>query len=126
METMNEMDELILSGKFAYGRAFEDREGYIVIKDGAIKEIGAEAGVDGAIKGFIIPSLINAHTHIGDSVAKEPDFMPLEVLVGPGGFKERILAETPYEVLLNAMKDTINDIFLCGAQLLAISGKAVL
>ena len=117
METMNEMDELILSGKFAYGRAFEDREGYIVIKDGAIKEIGAEAGVDGAIKGFIIPSLINAHTHIGDSVAKEPDFMPLEVLVGPGGFKERILAETPYEVLLNAMKDTINDIFLCGTQL---------
>ena len=111
------MSELILSGKFVYGRAFEDRKGYIVIKDGTIKEIGAEAGVEGAIKGFIIPSLINAHTHIGDSVAKEPDFMPLEVLVGPGGFKERILAETPYEVLLNAMKDTISDIFGCGTQL---------
>jgi len=115
--TTDEMSELILSGKFVYGRAFEDREGYIVIKDGTIKEIGAETGVEGTIKGFIIPSLINAHTHIGDSVAKEPDFMPLEVLVGPGGFKERILAETPYEVLLNAMKDTISDIFGCGTQL---------
>ena len=109
--------ELILSGKFVYGRAFEDREGYIVIKDGTIKETGAEAGVEGTIKGFIIPSFINAHTHIGDSVAKEPDFMPLAELVGPGGFKERILAETPYEVLLNAMKDTISDIFGCGIQL---------
>ncbi|MHC1623861.1 MAG: amidohydrolase family protein, partial [Candidatus Methanospirareceae archaeon] len=58
-------------------------------------------------------------THIGDSVAKEPDFMPLEKLVGPGGFKHRILAETPYETLVSAMSDTIEDMFATGTQMFA-------
>ncbi len=114
-------EELVISGKFVYGSAFHDIEGYIVIRDGEIKEIGedSDSGVDGTIKGFIIPSPVNAHTHIGDSVSKEPDMdsIPLEELVGPGGLKERILADTPYEELMNAMSSTIEDIAGCGVQL---------
>ena len=111
-------NELTLSGTIVYGDEFEDKEGYLVIENGKIKEIGEER-VEAAIEGIIIPSFINAHTHIGDSVAKEPDFMPLEKLVGPGGFKHRILAETPYEVLVSAMRATIEDMIATGTQLFA-------
>ncbi len=109
--------ELILAGNFVYGDSFEDRTGYIVIESDRIKEIGSDRAVDSAIEGFIIPSFVNAHTHIGDSIAKEPIFMPLERLVGPGGLKERILAQTPHEVQIEAMKETIIDMAGCGIQL---------
>ena len=110
--------ELTLSGTIVYGSEFEEREGYVVIERGTIKEIGADKS-ESAVEGIIIPSFVNAHTHIGDSVAKEPDFMPLEKLVGPGGFKHKILVETAYEVLVSAMQDTIEDLFASGTQLFA-------
>jgi len=113
-------NELTLSGTVVAGDDFEAKDGYVVIENGAIKEIG-EGGrkIEAAIEGVIIPAFVNAHTHIGDSVAKEPDFMPLEKLVGPGGFKHRILAETPYETLVSAMKDTIEDMVATGTQMFA-------
>ncbi len=111
------MCELLLSGKFVYGDAFEDRAGYIVIEGGRIKETGSDRTVDSVMEGFIIPSFVNAHTHIGDSIAKEPISMPLEELVGPGGLKEQLLAQTPHEVQIEAMKETIIDMYGCGTQL---------
>jgi cytosine/adenosine deaminase-related metal-dependent hydrolase len=39
--------------------------------------------------------------------------------VGPGGFKHKILAETPYETLVSAMHDTIVDMAATGTQLFA-------
>ncbi len=113
-----QQNELTLSGTVVWGDDFEPKEGYVVIENGKIKEIGEEK-IEAAIEGIIIPSFINAHTHIGDSVAKEPDFMPVEKLVGPGGFKHRILAETPYEVLVSSMRATIEDMIATGTQLFA-------
>jgi len=104
---------LTLSGTFVYGDDFEEKDGYIVIENGTIKEIG-EGNVEAALKGIIIPSFVNAHTHIGDSVAKEPDFMPLDKLVGPGGYKHKILGKTSPETLVSAMSDAIADIFAIG------------
>jgi cytosine/adenosine deaminase-related metal-dependent hydrolase len=113
------MTERVLSGTLVYGDDFEEREGYIVIEGTKIKEIG-EGKVEAALaKGIIIPSFINAHTHIGDSVLKEPNYMSLEKLVGPEGFKYKILAETSYNTLVSSMKDTIEDIFATGTQLIA-------
>jgi len=111
-------DELTLSGTIVYGDDFEEKEGYIVIEQGKIKEIG-DKKIEAAVEGIIIPSFVNAHTHIGDSVAKEPDFMPVEKLVGPGGFKHKILAETAYDDLVSSMRDTIEDIFATGTQMFA-------
>ena len=111
-------EELTLSGIVVCGDEFEAKEGYLVIAQGRIKEISDEK-VQTAIKGIIIPSFVNTHTHIGDSVAKEPDFMPIEKLVGPGGFKHKILVETPFEALVFAMRDTIEEIFAIGTQLFA-------
>ena len=113
-------NELTLSGTVVRGDDFEAKDGHVVIENGAIKEIGeGKRKIEAAIEGVIIPAFVNAHTHIGDSVAKEPDFMPLEKLVGPGGFKHRLLAETPYEALVSAMKDTIEDMSATGTQLFA-------
>jgi len=36
------------------------------------------------------PAFVNAHTHLGDSVAKDPPFSGIE-LVMPGGYKFRML-----------------------------------
>lgn len=115
-----QMNELTLSGTVVWGDDFEAKDGYVVIENGVIKEIGeGKRKTEAAIEGIIIPSFVNAHTHIGDSVAKEPDFMPLEKLVGPGGFKHGILAKTPYETLVSAMSDTIEDMFATGTQMFA-------
>lgn len=111
-------EELTLSGTVVCGDAFEAKEGYLVIERGKIKELGEEK-VEADIKGIILPSFVNTHTHIGDSIAKEPDTMPIEQLVGPGGFKHTVLAETPYEALVSAMRDTIEDICATGTQLFA-------
>ena len=99
------MKELTLSGTLAYGADFEEKDGYIVIESGKIKEIGEEK-IEAALNGIIIPAFVNAHTHIGDSIAKEPDFMPLVQLVGPGGFKHKI-------------QSTIKDIIASGTQMFA-------
>jgi len=115
---MQKRNELTLSGTVIYGDEFEEKEGYVVIEQGRIKEIGEEKK-EAAIEGIIIPSFVNAHTHVGDSVAKEPDFMPVEKLVGPGGFKHKILAETSYETLVSSMTDTIEDIFATGTGMFA-------
>ncbi len=112
------MTELTLSGTVVYGDEFEERTGYVVIEGGKIKEI-CEGKIESAVEGIIIPSFVNAHTHIGDSVAKEPDFMPLENLVGPGGYKHRILGETAHDALVSAMSDAIADIFATGTQMFA-------
>ncbi len=112
------MTELTLSGTVVYGDEFEEMAGYVVLEDGKLKEIG-EGQIESAVKGIIIPSFVNAHTHIGDSVAKEPDFMPLEQLVGPGGYKHKLLAETSHEALVSAISDTIADIFATGTQMFA-------
>jgi len=110
--------QLIVSGTIVYGDDFEDRTGYAVIEGGKIKEIGEEK-IEADVTGIVIPSFVNAHTHIGDSAAKEPDFMPLDMLVGPGGYKHKILAETAHNELVSSMKDSIEDIFATGTGLFA-------
>jgi len=111
--------QLIVSGTLVYGDDLEDRTGYAVIESGKIKEIGEGEKIEADVTGIVIPSFVNAHTHIGDSVAKEPDFMPLDELVGPGGYKHKILAETSHNELVSSMKDSIEDIFATGTGLFA-------
>ena len=111
-------DQLTLSGTIVYGDDFEEKDGSVVIEQGKIKEIVDEK-IESAVNGIIIPSFVNAHTHIGDSIAKEPDFMPLEELVGPGGYKQTILAETPYEALVASITATIVDMSTSGTQMFA-------
>ncbi len=60
------------------------------------------------------PTFFNAHTHLGDSVAKDPPFLSLEELVAPGGYKFRVLTESSEDELVEGMKDSIKIAFESG------------
>lgn len=55
-------------------------------------------------KNTILPLPVNAHTHIGDSFVDEEPQGDLGSIVGPGGFKERKLQETPENIISESMK----------------------
>ena len=57
-----------------------------------------------AVQGTLIPGLINAHTHIGDSFVRDVPFGSIPEIVGPGGFKDRTLASASDEELLQGMR----------------------
>lgn len=110
---MAEPREVILSGTIIYGDDFEPLEGYLCIRDGIIVEVGRDK-VEADFVGIICPRFVNAHTHIGDSAFKDPPFLSLENLVGPGGMKHRMLAQTPKERLLEGMKRSLRDMIATG------------
>ncbi|MCX9084251.1 MAG: amidohydrolase family protein [Candidatus Methanoperedens sp.] len=104
--------EQTLKGTIIYGDEFEPIDGYITIEDGKIINVEESAIVSDVI---IAPCFVNAHTHIGDSVIKDPPFMPLSDLVAPpDGLKHRILRQTPYSELLISIRATIGDMIKTG------------
>ncbi|AKG90960.1 Cytosine deaminase [Geoglobus ahangari] len=54
----------------------------------------------------VFPSFFNAHTHIGDSAVEAPK-MGLEELVGPGGYKFRVLEESSEDELVEWMRKSV-------------------
>jgi cytosine/adenosine deaminase-related metal-dependent hydrolase len=104
--------EQTLQGTIIYGDEFEPVDGIITIEDGIIKEI-EEKKINADT--IIAPCFINAHTHIGDSVIKDPPYLPLAELVQPpNGLKHRILAQTSTGDLVASMKATIQDMIRTG------------
>jgi len=94
--------DILLQGTIIYGDDFREIEGYICLRDGVIREIGSEK-VEADAVGIICPRFVNAHIHLGDSAFKDPPFLPLSDLVGPGGLKGRLLAETARSALVEGM-----------------------
>lgn len=104
--------EQTLQGTIIYGDDFEPVDGIITIEDGIIKEIEEKKINSDTI---IAPCFVNAHTHIGDSVIKDPPYLPLAELVQPpNGLKHRILAQTSTGDLVASMKATIHDMIRTG------------
>jgi cytosine/adenosine deaminase-related metal-dependent hydrolase len=110
---MSRSGETVLSGTIICGDDFELYEGYLCIKDGIINEIGSDQ-VDSDFRGIICPRFANAHTHIGDSAFKDPPFLSLNDLVGPGGLKHRVLAKTPRQEQIQSMRKTLLDMMATG------------
>lgn len=113
MIIMPSAGETLLSGTIIYGDDFLPIDGYLCIEDGLIKEVGT-GKVDAEFEGIIAPRFVNSHMHIGDSVFKDPQFMPLADLVGPGGLKHRILAQTPRDQILSGMRRTLQYMIATG------------
>ncbi|MDD3042991.1 MAG: amidohydrolase family protein [Methanosarcinaceae archaeon] len=113
--------ERVISGTIIAGPELEPLEGYICIKNGVIREIGEEHT---SSTNIIAPCFVNAHTHLGDSVCKDPSLgncsgfrisKDLDALVKPpDGLKHRILRETSYRELVKSMKRTLLDMIETG------------
>lgn len=110
---MQDDKEIILSGAIIFGEEFETLDGYLCIKSGIITEIG-QGPVDAPYEGIICPCFVNAHTHVGDSVIKDPPFALLSELVGPGGIKHRHLANAPRDVIVEGMQRSLLDMLATG------------
>ncbi len=110
------IDEYLLSGSILCGEDFDVVEGYICIRDGMIAEICEEPGrVDALAHGIILPAFVNAHTHLGDSVLKDPEITDIASLVRPpDGLKHRVLRATSTHDLVHAMRASICDMTATG------------
>jgi cytosine/adenosine deaminase-related metal-dependent hydrolase len=106
-------DEIILSGTILLGEEFEPFEGYLILRKGVVAEIGSEK-VDSDVEGIISPALVNAHLHLGDSILKDPPYLPLDELVGPGGLKHRALSTSSRQDQVEGMRRSLSDMARSG------------
>ncbi|MFB6117890.1 amidohydrolase family protein [Halosegnis sp.] len=100
------MRERTLEGLVFCGADFEPAEGRVLVADGEIRAV-EPTSVES--DDWILPAFVNAHTHIGDSIAKEAGRgLSLDELVAPpDGLKHRLLRETPREEMVAAMRNSI-------------------
>ncbi len=106
----------MIQGKIIYGPEAEVIEGYIVAEDGVIKEVHEKKNDS---KNIIAPCFVNAHTHIGDSVCKDPVLGNTQghyvvrdlgqLVQPPHGLKHRILKRTTHKKMVDAMRCTLRD-----------------
>ncbi|RLM49808.1 amidohydrolase family protein [Halorubrum sp. Atlit-28R] len=95
-----------LEGTVLVGSDFEPVEGRVVVADGEIVRV-EEASVES--DRVILPAFVNAHTHVGDSIAKEAgEGLSLDELVAPpDGLKHRLLRAADREEKVAAMARTL-------------------
>ncbi|MFB6172056.1 MAG: amidohydrolase family protein [Haloarculaceae archaeon] len=95
-----------IEGTILAGPSFDPVEGRVVVEDGEIAVV-EEAATDAT--DVVIPAFVNAHTHIGDSIAKEAGGgLDLDELVAPpDGLKHRLLQAASREELVGAMRRSI-------------------
>ncbi len=93
---------MIVEGTVLRGRSFEPIEGRVVIDDGEITAIEEERVESERI---VVPAFVNAHTHVGDSIAKDAGAgLTLEELVAPpDGLKHRLLRAADRSELVAGM-----------------------
>lgn len=110
--------QVFSNGIILAGKDLERVEGYLIVQDNQIKEIGEgqppKRGID-LHKGFIIPSFINSHTHLADSVRKDIYIGKSQAeVVGVGGEKFSVLESSSRESKIKAIKSSIRDMTRTG------------
>ena len=97
---------MIVEGTVLRGPDFEPIEGRVVVEEGEITAV-EQASVDSS--NIVLPAFVNAHTHIGDSIAKEAGGgLSLDELVAPpDGLKHRLLRAASREEKVRAMRRSI-------------------
>jgi len=95
-----------VEGTVLAGESFEPVRGRVVVEDGRIEAIEE---TDTESTNIVLPAFVNAHTHLGDSVAKEAAVgLGLEAAVAPpDSRKHRRLADADRTELVTAMRRTL-------------------
>ena len=95
------------SGPFLTEKGFIQAEITIVDEGNSAKVVDFQEGGDTGKESIIIPTPFNAHVHTGDSVVKDPPKGSIAEIVGPGGFKHKILEETNGSDIIRSMREYI-------------------
>ena len=83
--------------------------GHVGFEDGIIMEVGRGEHPDADAKGLIVPTFVNAHTHIADYLVPVDPSLSLEDLVAPpDGLKHRCLNNASSEELIGSMREMKN------------------
>jgi len=98
-----------IEGTVLAGRSFEPIHGRVVVEDGRITAVEETTERDGTPSNIILPAFVNAHTHVGDSVAKEAAVgLGLEeAVVPPDSLKHRRLAAADRDEMIDEMHRTL-------------------
>jgi cytosine/adenosine deaminase-related metal-dependent hydrolase len=98
--------------------AILDRDGPrpagVRLRDGRVVEVGRRGtlrpkGGERRVRGIVVPSPVNSHTHLGDAVStREPPAGPVENLVAaPSGYKFSLLASSRPAQKIRAMREAL-------------------
>jgi len=95
-----------IEGTVLRGREFDPIEGRVVVEDGEIVAVEEAAVESDAV---VCPAFVNAHTHIGDSIAKEAavGLSLADAVAPPDSLKHRRLAAADRTELVTAMRRTL-------------------
>jgi cytosine/adenosine deaminase-related metal-dependent hydrolase len=98
----------IVEGTVLRGPEFEPVEGRVVVGDDGLIEAVEEG--QARSDDIVIPAFVNAHTHVGDSIAKDVgEGMTLEELVAPpDGLKHRLLRAADREEQVSAIRRSLS------------------
>jgi cytosine/adenosine deaminase-related metal-dependent hydrolase len=91
-----------IEGTLLRGRSFEAVEGRVTVENGEIVAVEERPTDSDRI---VLPAFVNAHTHIGDSIAKEAggDRSLDELVAPPDGLKHRLLRAADTDSKVRAM-----------------------
>jgi cytosine/adenosine deaminase-related metal-dependent hydrolase len=108
-----------VSGEILNNDGFID--GYIAFKKGKIVETGSDNPPKKPIcKGLIVPTFVNAHTHIGDSFIREKNIdLPKnieELVAPPNGLKHKLLREASDKDIIEGMEKSIDIMIKSGTK----------
>lgn len=93
-------------------------EGHVVVEGGRIVDVArGEPPVAPIARGTIVPSFVNAHTHVGDAVARS-DKLPAKLadaVKPPDSYKHRVLASTPAAQIVEGIRGALREVEGSGA-----------
>ncbi len=89
-------------------------EGHISFENGVITGIDETLPPYPLMSGIVVPPFFNAHTHLGDSFIKRVPAGTIEDIVGPGGYKHRMLESAPDETMIEGMRKSMKTMISTG------------